>query len=73
MLFSYVWYVSVISPSFEFILIYHDFLDVFSIAIPSLSPERDIEFAIDLEPSTRPIFMALYDMAFVKLKEINTH
>ena len=31
------------------------FLDVFPKDLPRLPPDRDIEFSIDLEPSTAPI------------------
>ncbi|GKV35907.1 hypothetical protein SLEP1_g44109 [Rubroshorea leprosula] len=45
-------------------------MDVFSENLPSLPPDREIEFAIDLVPGTRPISKALYYMALVELKEL---
>lgn len=33
-------------------------------------PSRDVEFIVDLLPSTNPIFMALYIMALLELPEL---
>ena len=40
-----------------------EFLDVFP-------PDRDINFAIDLEPGTKPISIPPYRMALAELKEL---
>ena len=49
-----------------------DFLDVFIEDLPSLPPEREINFVIDLAPSTAPISKTPYRMALIKLKEFKT-
>ncbi|WMV45497.1 hypothetical protein MTR67_038882 [Solanum verrucosum] len=40
-----------------------DFLDVFPSDLPSVPHNRDIDFAIDLEPGTKLISIPLYRMA----------
>jgi hypothetical protein len=40
-----------------------EFLDVFPDNLPVMPPERDIEFKIELQPSTTPISKALYKMS----------
>lgn len=52
-------------PSFE------DFLEVFPKDLPSLPPEREIKFKIELAPGTNPIFKAPYGMTPVELKELH--
>ena len=39
-----------------------EFPEVFPDEIPDVPPEREVEFAIDLVPGTRPISMAPYKM-----------
>lgn len=51
----------------ENILIVCDFPDVFPEELPSLPPEREIEFAIDLLPGTTPISKASYRMTPMEL------
>ena len=41
-------------PSIESVLIVREFLDVFPADLPGMPPDRDIDFCIDLQPSTRP-------------------
>ena len=36
-----------------------EFLEVFPDEIPDVPPEREVKFAIDLVPGTRPVSMAL--------------
>ncbi|XP_077242573.1 uncharacterized protein LOC143883096 [Tasmannia lanceolata] len=55
----------------EDIPVVRDFLDVFPEDLPGLPPDREIEFSIDLVPSTGPILKAPYRMAPVELKELN--
>ncbi|XP_058763323.1 uncharacterized protein LOC131636745 [Vicia villosa] len=43
-----------------------EFPDVF----PDVPPEREVEFAIDLVPGTRPVYMALYMMSASELSEL---
>ena len=46
-----------------------DFLDVFPNELPSLPPDRDVEFAIELVPSTTPISRRPYRMPPNELAE----
>jgi hypothetical protein len=49
-----------------------EFLDVFLEELPSMPPDREIEFVIELVPGTAPIFNRPYRMAanqLAKLKE----
>ena len=46
-----------------------EFLDVFPSDLPGVPPDRDIDFAIDLESGTKPISIPPYRMALTKLKE----
>jgi hypothetical protein len=39
-----------------------EFLDVFPKDLPGLPPERDVEFVIELKPSTTPISRRSYRM-----------
>ena len=41
--------------------------DVFPDELPGLPPPRDVDFCIELHPSTSPISMALHRMAPVEL------
>ena len=43
--------------------------DVFSDELPGLSPQRDVDFCIELHPGTSPISMTLHRMAPVELQE----
>jgi hypothetical protein len=43
---------------------------VFPDDLPRMSPERAIEFKIELQPSTTPIAKAPYKMSLVELKEL---
>ena len=47
-----------------------DFLDVFLNDIPSLPPEREIDFPIDLVHGTASISLSLYRMAPSELKRV---
>ncbi|KAA0035151.1 ty3-gypsy retrotransposon protein [Cucumis melo var. makuwa] len=47
-----------------------EYPDVFPDELPGLSPPREIDFAIELEPGTAPISRAPYIMAPVELKEL---
>ncbi|GAB2266340.1 hypothetical protein Dimus_037888 [Dionaea muscipula] len=52
--------------------IMNEFLDVFPEDLPGLPPDREVEFAIGLEPGTRPISKVPYRMAPTELKELHT-
>jgi hypothetical protein len=50
----------------------NEFPDIFPKELPSMPPDRDIEFVIELKPSTTPIYKTPYRMTtseLVKLKE----
>lgn len=53
------------------ILIVRNYPNVFLKELPSMSPKREIEFSIDLLPSTLPISKAPYRMGRAKLKNVN--
>ena len=48
-----------------------EFVDVFPYELPGLPPHREMDFYIEVYPSTNPISVAPYRMAPVKLKELN--
>ena len=48
----------------------NDFADVFPDELPSLPPDREIEFGIEVLPGTTPISKAPYKMALAKLAEL---
>ena len=54
----------------EDIPIVKDYPDVFPKDLPSLTPEREVEFTIDLAPGTAPISKAPYRMAPLEIKEL---
>ncbi|KAL5835344.1 hypothetical protein ACOSQ4_014841 [Xanthoceras sorbifolium] len=47
-----------------------DFADVFPEELPSLPPQREVEFVIDVVPDTSPVSIAPYRMAPAELKEL---
>ena len=47
-----------------------EFSDVFPEDLPGLPPDRDVEFSIELEPSTAPISQRSYHMAPKELAEM---
>ncbi|XP_069152686.1 uncharacterized protein [Solanum lycopersicum] len=57
-------------PSIESVSIVWEFLDVFPADLPGMPQDRDIDFCIDLEPGTHPIFIPPYRMALVELWEL---
>ena len=48
----------------------YEFSDVFPEDLPRLPPDRDVEFTIELEPSTAPISWRPYRMAPKELAEM---
>ena len=44
--------------------------DLFPEELPSLSPERELEFTIDLKPGTEPIARVPYRMSTLELQEL---
>ena len=59
-------------PSISEVPVVRDFADVFPDEVPGLPPQRDIDFAIELEPGTRPISRAPYRMAPSEMAELKT-
>jgi len=47
-----------------------EFLEVFPDEILDVPPEREVEFAIDLVPGTKPVSMAPYHMSASELAEL---
>jgi len=47
-----------------------EFLNIFPEDFPGLPPDREVEFTIDVFPSTAPISKAPYRMAPVELAEV---
>ena len=60
------------APRLEEILVVNEFPDVFPDDHPSLSPDREINFTIDLAPGTEAVYKAPYRMAPVELRELKT-
>ena len=57
------------SPDLASILVVFEFLDVFPEDLPRLPSNKDVEFTIELEPSTAPISWCPYRMAPKELAE----
>jgi hypothetical protein len=49
-----------------------EFPDVFPKDLPGLPPERDVEFVIELKPSTTPILRRSYYMPPNELADLKT-
>ena len=47
------------------------FVNIFPEELPGLPPDREIEFCIDVVPSTNPISIPPYGMTPTELKELN--
>ncbi|WMV38263.1 hypothetical protein MTR67_031648 [Solanum verrucosum] len=47
-----------------------EYANVFPTNLPSVPPDRDIDFAIDLERGTKTIYISPYHMALAKLKKL---
>ncbi|GKV02736.1 hypothetical protein SLEP1_g15133 [Rubroshorea leprosula] len=61
---------SSVTSRLEDIPMVREFPDVFPEDLPDLPPDREVEFAIDLVPGTRPISKAPYRMIAAELKEL---
>ena len=57
-------------PSMDSVPVVNEFLDVFPKDLSGVSPLIEIDFAIDLEPDTKPISIPPYRMAPAELKEL---
>jgi hypothetical protein len=51
----------------------NDFSDVFPEELPSMPPDRDIEFVIELKPGTAPIYKTPFGMTTLELAELKEH
>jgi hypothetical protein len=51
----------------------NEFPNVFLEELPGMSPDRDIEFMIELKPCTAPIYKTPYRMATLELAELKEH
>lgn len=60
------------SPSLDSISTVHEFPDIFPIDLLGIAFASDIEFVIDLEPGSQPIFKEPYRMATTKVKKLNS-
>jgi hypothetical protein len=59
-----------VSPDLTSIPVVREYPDVFPDSLPRLPPDRDVEFTIELEPSTAPISLCPYRMALKELAEM---
>jgi hypothetical protein len=59
-----------INSPVEKIPVIRDYPDVFPEELPGMPPDRDIEFAIELQPGTAPISKRPYRMPPVELAEL---
>ena len=62
----------IINNTIENILVLNEFLDVFSDDLPSSSPDREVEFIIELVVGATPVSISPYRMTPVELKELKT-
>ncbi|XP_070057572.1 uncharacterized protein [Nicotiana tomentosiformis] len=58
------------TPTVESVLVVRDFPDVFLVDLPSMPPDRDIDFGIDMLSGTQPISIPPYRMALGEFKEL---
>jgi hypothetical protein len=59
-----------VAEGLENLLVVREFVDVFPEELPGLSPERELEFTIDLKPGTEPIARMPYRMSTPELQEL---
>jgi hypothetical protein len=55
------------------VLVVSEFPDVFPEELPSMPPDRDTEFVIELMPGITPIYKSPYRMATLELAELMEH
>ncbi|XP_070005565.1 uncharacterized protein [Nicotiana sylvestris] len=66
---AYVWNTTAKSPTINSVPVVREFADVFPSDLPSMPPDRDIDFCIDLALDTQPVSILPYRMALKELKE----
>jgi hypothetical protein len=59
-----------VAEGLEHLPVVREFADVFMEELPGMSPERELEFNIDLKPGTEPIVRMPYRMSTPKLQEL---
>jgi hypothetical protein len=57
----------------ERIPVVYDYPDVFPDELPEITPDRDVEFAIELQPGTAPISKRPYRMPPAELAELKSN
>ena len=57
-------------PSIESVSIENNFQDVFSEDLPGIPLKCEIDFGIDLDPNTKPIYIPPYKKSPTELKEL---
>ncbi|XP_070057602.1 uncharacterized protein [Nicotiana tomentosiformis] len=67
---AYVRDVSTDTLIIESVPVMRDYSDIFPADLPDMPPDRDINFGIDLLPSTQPISITPYHIAPAELKEL---
>jgi hypothetical protein len=55
------------------VIVVNEFSDVFPEGLPGMTPDRDIEFVIELKLGTTPIYKTPYRMTTTKLAELKEH
>jgi hypothetical protein len=63
---------AVVAKSLDEIPVVREYPDVFSDDLPGMPPDRAIEFKIELQPSTAPVYKRTYPMALNELAELKT-
>ena len=61
---------SILATSIDEVLVVCEYPDVFPKELLGMSPDRDLEFIIDLIPRTAPIVKRPYRMAANELEEL---
>ena len=59
-----------VDEGLECLPVVKEFADVFLEDLPGMPPERELEFAIDLKPGTKPIARTPYWMSTPELQEL---
>ena len=54
----------------DILRVVYEYEDVFPDELPGLPPQRDVDFYIELHPSTSPISMTPHRMASVELQKL---
>jgi hypothetical protein len=63
---------AVVAKSLDEIPVVREYPDVFSDDLTGMPPDRAIEFKIELQPSTAPVYKRTYPMALNELAELKT-